>query len=129
MRLGASGKESISLEGAPARLTDELEAFQAFLFERATAFRDEHTVSTDDWDDFTKAVARGWALALQLRRPGMRRRDQGRDLGHRPLHPAGRRTGVRSLHPLRPSVRLRQAGHLRPGLLVIKPAGQQARLP
>ncbi|HEY1674634.1 MAG TPA: proline--tRNA ligase, partial [Streptosporangiaceae bacterium] len=62
-RLGA-GKEPISLEGAPARLTDELEAFQAFLFERATTFRDEHTVTTDDWDDFTKAVARGWALAL-----------------------------------------------------------------
>jgi prolyl-tRNA synthetase len=64
VRLGAGGKEPISLEGAPARLTDELEAFQAFLFERATAFRDEHTVSTDDWDDFTKAVATGWALAL-----------------------------------------------------------------
>src|SRR6202044_2278004 len=53
VRLGAD-KEPISLEGAPARLTDELEAFQAFLFERATTFRDEHTVTTDDWDDFTK---------------------------------------------------------------------------
>jgi prolyl-tRNA synthetase len=62
-RLGGK-KESISLEGAPARLADELEAFQAFLFERATAFRDEHTISTDEWDDFTKAVATGWARAL-----------------------------------------------------------------
>jgi prolyl-tRNA synthetase len=62
-RLGGS-KESIGLEGAPARLADELEAFQAFLFERATAFRDEHTLTTDDWDDFTGAVATGWARAL-----------------------------------------------------------------
>jgi prolyl-tRNA synthetase len=63
MRLGGK-KESIGLDGAPARLADELEAFQAFLFERATAFRDDHTITTDDWDDFTKAVATGWARAL-----------------------------------------------------------------
>jgi prolyl-tRNA synthetase len=62
-RLGGT-KEPISIEGAPARLADELEAFQAFLFERATTFRDEHTVTTDDWDDFAAAVATGWALAL-----------------------------------------------------------------
>ena len=62
-RLGPA-KEPISLESAPDRLADELEAFQAFLFERATAFRDEHTVTTDEWDDFTTAVATGWALAL-----------------------------------------------------------------
>jgi prolyl-tRNA synthetase len=62
-RLGGP-KEPISLEGAPARLADELEAFQAFLFERATAFRDEHTVTTDDWDEFAAAVATGWARAL-----------------------------------------------------------------
>ena len=62
-RLGGD-KEPISLDGAPARLADELEAFQDFLLERATTFRDEHTVTTDDWDDFTKAVATGWARAL-----------------------------------------------------------------
>jgi prolyl-tRNA synthetase len=57
-------KESISLDGAPARLAAELAAFQDFLLERATAFRDDHTVTTDQWDDFTKAVATGWARAL-----------------------------------------------------------------
>ncbi|HWG14088.1 MAG TPA: proline--tRNA ligase [Streptosporangiaceae bacterium] len=67
-RLGPA-KEPISLEGAPARLADELEAFQNFLFERATAFRDEHTVTTDEWDDFTKAVATGWARALSCGAP------------------------------------------------------------
>jgi prolyl-tRNA synthetase len=62
-RLG-EGKEPISLDGAPARLTDELAAFQDLLLERATAFRDSHTVVTDAWDDFVEAVATGWALAL-----------------------------------------------------------------
>jgi prolyl-tRNA synthetase len=63
LRLGG-GKEPISLEGAPARLADELASFQDFLLERATAFRDSHTVTTDQWDDFTKAVATSWARAL-----------------------------------------------------------------
>jgi prolyl-tRNA synthetase len=62
-RLG-EGKEPISLEGAPARLADELAAFQDFLLERATAFRDSHTVDAVGWDDFVKSVATGWALAL-----------------------------------------------------------------
>jgi len=63
------GKEPISLDGAPARLADELEAFQAFLLDRATAFRDAHTVTTDAWDDFTTAVATGWARALHCGTP------------------------------------------------------------
>ena len=62
-RLGAD-KEPISLDGAPARLADELDAFQDFLLERATKFRDEHTVTVNEWDDFTEAVATGWARAL-----------------------------------------------------------------
>ncbi|HXS65485.1 MAG TPA: proline--tRNA ligase [Streptosporangiaceae bacterium] len=63
LRLGGV-KEPISLDGAPARLADELEAFQDFLFERATTFRDGHTTTTDEWDDFAKAVTTGWARAL-----------------------------------------------------------------
>jgi prolyl-tRNA synthetase len=68
LRLGG-GKEPISLESAPARLADELAAFQDFLLERATAFRDDHTVTTDEWDDFAKAVATGWARALHCGTP------------------------------------------------------------
>ncbi len=67
-RLG-EGKESIGLEQAPARLLDELESFQAFLLERATRFRDEHTATTDTWDDFVRAVATGWARALHCGTP------------------------------------------------------------
>ena len=62
-RLGGA-KEPVSLDGAPARLADELTAFQDLLLARATAFRDSHTVTTDEWDDFTAAVAAGWARAL-----------------------------------------------------------------
>jgi prolyl-tRNA synthetase len=67
-RLGGA-KEPISLDGAPARLADELDAFQDFLLERATIFRDEHTITTNEWDDFTAAVATGWALALHCGTP------------------------------------------------------------
>ena len=68
LRLG-DGKQAISLESAPARLADELAAFQDLLLERATAFRDSRTVTTDEWDDFTKAVAAGWARALHCGTP------------------------------------------------------------
>jgi prolyl-tRNA synthetase len=68
-RLGEA-KEPISLDGAPARLAGELAAFQDMLLARAAAFRDDHTVTTDQWDDFTKAVATGWARALHCGTPG-----------------------------------------------------------
>ena len=67
-RLG-DGKESIPLDSAPARLADELEAFQAFLLERATRFRDSHTATTDSWEEFVAAVAAGWARALHCGTP------------------------------------------------------------
>ena len=67
-RLG-DGKEAIPLDGAPARLAGELDTFQAFLLERATAFREEHTATTDTWEEFTAAVATGWARALHCGTP------------------------------------------------------------
>ena len=67
-RLG-DGKESIPLDSAPARLADELEAFQAFLLERATRFRDSRTATTDSWEEFVAAVATGWARALHCGTP------------------------------------------------------------
>jgi prolyl-tRNA synthetase len=62
-------KEAVSLDSAPARLSFELAAFQAMLVQRATRFRDERTISTDTWADFTAAVAVGWALALACEDP------------------------------------------------------------
>jgi prolyl-tRNA synthetase len=59
-----AAKESVSLDSAVARLSFELAAVQEMLLRRATDFRDERTVRTDTWADFTAAVAVGWALAL-----------------------------------------------------------------
>jgi prolyl-tRNA synthetase len=58
------GKETVSLDSAPARLSFELTAFQAMLLQRATEFRDQRTVRADTWPEFAAAVAAGWALAL-----------------------------------------------------------------
>jgi prolyl-tRNA synthetase len=67
-RLGA-GKTPISLDSAPARLSEELTAFQDLLLRRATEFRDERTFAVDSWDEFTAAVATGWARAFHCGRP------------------------------------------------------------
>jgi prolyl-tRNA synthetase len=68
-RLGETGKEEISLDSAPARLSFELTAFQAMLLARATQFRDDRTVRADTWPEFAAAVAAGWALALACDSP------------------------------------------------------------
>jgi len=62
-RLG-EGKEAVSLDSAPARLSFELTAFQATLLQRATEFREQHTVQVQTWPEFVTAVASGWASAL-----------------------------------------------------------------
>jgi prolyl-tRNA synthetase len=63
-RLGDEGKTAISLDTAPETLAVELEAFQAFLLQRATDFRESHTVMVNNWAEFTEAVETGWASAL-----------------------------------------------------------------
>jgi prolyl-tRNA synthetase len=63
-RLGDEGKTAISLETAPQILAAELEAFQDFLFKRASDFRSSRTAPADDWAEFTTAVETGWASAL-----------------------------------------------------------------
>jgi prolyl-tRNA synthetase len=67
-RLG-DGKEAVGLDVAPARLADELAAFQDALLVRATEFRDQHTVTVATWPEFVEAVATGWALALHCGQP------------------------------------------------------------
>ena len=57
-------KQAIPLDAAPELLAAELTAFQAMLIRRAVDFRDEHTATVNSWPEFTAAVARGWALAL-----------------------------------------------------------------
>ena len=115
-RLGGA-KEPISADGAPARLADELDAFQDFLLARATAFRDAHTVTTDEWDDFTAAVATGWARALHCGTQECEEEIKAATGATARCIPRDGGAGIGHLHPVRPARRLRQAGHLRPRLL------------
>ncbi|HEX7662153.1 MAG TPA: proline--tRNA ligase [Pseudonocardiaceae bacterium] len=62
-RLG-TGKEQISLDAAHVTVPIALDEFQDFLLQRATEFRDTHTVVVDDWDSFVAAVQTGWAKAF-----------------------------------------------------------------
>jgi prolyl-tRNA synthetase len=61
-------KETTGLDALAASLPKRLDAFHDALLQRATEFRDEHTKSTDTWDDFAAQVADGFALALHCGR-------------------------------------------------------------
>jgi prolyl-tRNA synthetase len=63
LRLGG-GKTPVPLDSAPARMEAELAALQTMLLQRATAFREERTVTVDSWAEFAEAVTNGWAAAL-----------------------------------------------------------------
>jgi prolyl-tRNA synthetase len=68
-RLGADGKTSVPIGDLARILPGMLDEFQQFLLDRATAFRDEHTVAVDDWASFVRAVSTGWALAFHCGSP------------------------------------------------------------
>jgi prolyl-tRNA synthetase len=68
-RLGDEGKTAISLDTAPETLAAELDAFQAFLLQRATDFRESRTATVNSWPEFTEAVETGWASALHCGQP------------------------------------------------------------
>jgi prolyl-tRNA synthetase len=63
-RLGDEGKTAVSLDTAPQALTAELDAFQAYLLQRATDFRQARTATVSCWPEFAAAVEAGWASAL-----------------------------------------------------------------
>jgi prolyl-tRNA synthetase len=67
-RLGDQGKEQIPLDRAAELLPGILEDFQAFLYDRAERFRDEHTADIASWDDFPAQVAQGWARVFHCGR-------------------------------------------------------------
>jgi prolyl-tRNA synthetase len=68
-RLGDEGKIPVSLDTAPQLLAAELEAFQAFLLQRATDFRESRTATVNAWPEFVEAVETGWASALHCGQP------------------------------------------------------------
>src|SRR5262245_53849930 len=68
LRLG-EGKQTIPLETAPEQIARVLEDFQAFLFRRASEFRESMTRSLDSWVEFAEVVAAGWARAFHCGLP------------------------------------------------------------
>jgi prolyl-tRNA synthetase len=68
-RLGSAGKRTIQLAGASPTLITMLADYQKFLLERATAFRDSNTVTTNDWPAFQHAISTGWAQAFHCGSP------------------------------------------------------------
>jgi prolyl-tRNA synthetase len=67
-RLGDQGKEQIPLDRAAELLPGILEDFQAFLYDRAKRFRDEHIATVESWDDFPAQVSGGWARVFHCGR-------------------------------------------------------------
>jgi prolyl-tRNA synthetase len=68
-RLGGDGKTTVPIGDLAGVLPGMLADFQQFLLDRATVFRDENTVSVDDWEHFVAAVSTGWALAFHCGSP------------------------------------------------------------
>jgi prolyl-tRNA synthetase len=68
-RLGREGKTQVRISAAAPELSEMLDAYQQFLLDRATAFRDENTATVDDFEHFQAAVATGWARAFHCGRP------------------------------------------------------------
>ena len=56
-------KEQLPIAGIGAEIKARLVAFQAALYERAVAFRNEHSMITNTYDELRAAVATGFAYA------------------------------------------------------------------
>jgi prolyl-tRNA synthetase len=68
-RLGNAGKTQIRISAAAQELPGMLDAYQQFLLDRATAFRDENTSTVDSFEHFQAAVSAGWARAFHCGNP------------------------------------------------------------
>jgi prolyl-tRNA synthetase len=62
-RLGTN-KQALTTADFVLEIADRLDAFQAALYERALAFREEHTRRVDNYDELVAAVRDGFAYAF-----------------------------------------------------------------
>ena len=61
---GPKEKDAVDIDELVATMPARLEAFQRAMFDRATEFRDAHTVRADTWEALVEGVATGFAIAL-----------------------------------------------------------------
>ena len=96
-------KIGVPMEGLAGRIRELLDAVQKNLFERAVAFRDEHTQRVTTYDAFKAAMEKrpGLRHRAVVRRGRLRSADQDRHAGHDSEHADRRRGPRRALHPLR----------------------------
>ena len=96
-------KQSLPMDGLPGQLRALLDAIQKNLFDRAVAFRDEHTQRVATYDEFKQVMEGrpGFVIAPWCGRRRVRGADQDRHAGDDPQHAAQRHRAVRPLHPLR----------------------------
>jgi prolyl-tRNA synthetase len=66
---GRPVKDTLSFDEFVAGVPARLDAYHDQLLARATAFRDEHSASVDDWDTFASQVTTGFAYALHCGDP------------------------------------------------------------
>ncbi len=113
-RLGDDGKQAVPIDSLPETMPGVLDDFQAFLLARATAFRDDHTRTVDNWEDFAEAVSTGWHCTAC----GIAGEEEIKSLtAATAMRSARRRTGDRCVRAMWRGVGVRQAGDLRARLL------------
>ena len=80
-------KSSAAMDGLASHVVGMLESIQHALFDRAVAFRDDHTTHTDSYDEFKQIMeGRPGFVVSPWCGSGVRGRDQSRDAGDDSQH-------------------------------------------
>ncbi len=66
---GRAVKTAVAFDELVSTMPQRLDDYHDQLLARATAFRDDNTTDTDDWDAFSAQVSTGFARALHCGRP------------------------------------------------------------
>ena len=117
-RPGKEGKAFVPQQGIAAAVAQMLEEIQKALYDRALAFRKANTAEPADYEEFKKAVEKGFAFAWWCGSGRMRSENQGRDQGDDALHSSRTARRHREVHSLRRPCE--RKGHFRQGLLAVK---------
>jgi prolyl-tRNA synthetase len=60
---GKSGKSSVQHDQLEAQVAEMMQSIQASLYERAQAFRREHTFDPQDYEELKSVIEKGWAFS------------------------------------------------------------------
>ena len=99
-------KSSVPMAGLTEHIVGLLDEIQQALYDRALAFRKEHTTSATTYEEFKSGDGRAAWLRdrVVVRQRGVRGADQGRYAGNAAQHPVRQRVGGRNLREVRQGV-------------------------